>query len=502
MMIFIAKKFVLPILERLKNDRYCMLEENLKNLLFQAAKDTVRKRGVANLYAKPISRRYLTRFVEEHGIKQGNAEDTTKARVEAADDCRNAISYVALAGYVSKNIEQALTLNMDATQFCVGYDKGKMQVFHMKEDNSLPLKVLPSPHTGGDLHYFVKFYLIITAQSRQSDPVFVIADDSMDPESIDVHPFSPLTLGTSDESTAYIVFCKTRCCNDAFYVWINTTVIIPFISKLRRIGLFDESEPAYLQVDGEPKQIACYNTPTLLQALTNNNIVVGKSPASTSALFQPCDRGNMFKAAKTRLKSITDSTVKNDQRIARLTALFKDHVERAKNSHQQCNTNVDFHPLSHNHLHHGVYGLLRVHQTLMDTTSPDRIAHSFGKCGLHPFDVCTILRNSTHEWTCAEETAIMESIDALVADMELYGEVSDEKMTAMGFPRTVDKDNRVTHQRRSLLLSSAVVIQRHRVAKQAKAKTPKKRKAEHVQRLSFTIPGHVVKERNRNDSNT
>jgi hypothetical protein len=65
----------------------------------------------------------------------------------------------------------------------------------------------------------------------------------------------------------------------------------------------------WFQLDGEQVQIECYSHPATVDILRDSNIVVGKLPASTTAVTQPCDAGNCFKSAKCTLKVINDADI-------------------------------------------------------------------------------------------------------------------------------------------------------------------------------------------------
>ena len=173
-----------------------------------------------------VSDRYLYDLEQELGIQTGGAEETTDARAAAVADKRNSFAFAAMSSLVSQIVKRALILNADATQYTVGYDsKSKVKVKYIEKINGAPLKVLPVKDNNGGVLFTIKYYLLIGAAGEQSDPIFIIADDNMGPEDIDAHKIPELAVHTHPDSTAYVVFCKTRCCNAAFYKWFVVDVL-------------------------------------------------------------------------------------------------------------------------------------------------------------------------------------------------------------------------------------------------------------------------------------
>lgn len=83
-----------------------------------------------------------------------------------------------------------------------------------------------------------------------------------------------------------------------------------FIQRQKVICRLDGSTPSGLQLDGEIKQIECFNYADYLKLVDDHNVIVGKPPASTTHTTQPCDVGNCFKASKTFLAGVCDSHIK------------------------------------------------------------------------------------------------------------------------------------------------------------------------------------------------
>ncbi len=149
---------------------------------------------------------------------------------------------------------------------------------------------------------FIKFFLLINAAGDMMSPVYVIADNNMLVEELDVYNIKGLGIGAEPGSSAYLCFCKTRSCNRCFFEWLHYTVLTKAFCWLRSVYGLGEEQPVWFQLDGEPGQIACYELVALQNHLSKMNIAVEKPLASTAEVTQPCNCGNCFKGCKTMLK--------------------------------------------------------------------------------------------------------------------------------------------------------------------------------------------------------
>jgi len=183
--------------------------------LVQKRADT---RGEFGASITSVSKRTGKRIEQEMGISTGYAEKMTQARIDAVADLRNFVTYAAMLYLMAHISPHQLHLNLDATQFTVGYDSDQnIQVKYMKSEEGAPLKTAPLQNKNeGITSYFIKYYMLMSASGNVADPVYVVADDNMEENVIDVHEVPGLSLGVGF-SKAYIVFCKTRGCNRQFY---------------------------------------------------------------------------------------------------------------------------------------------------------------------------------------------------------------------------------------------------------------------------------------------
>jgi hypothetical protein len=193
-----------------------------------------KKRGINSGTVHKPSKRFFKRLDEVLLIKEANGEATTDARALATSSVRNAVAFAAMNELVVPLCTPVLILNVDATQFTVGADdNGKILVKYFERVPGKPLKVLPRKGDGG-LFYTIKYYCLVSAMGYASFPVFVIANKSMDEHAIDVHRVEGLGIGTSVNEHGYVIFCKSRLGNRAFFDWFILILLIPWVKDLRR----------------------------------------------------------------------------------------------------------------------------------------------------------------------------------------------------------------------------------------------------------------------------
>jgi len=151
------------------------------------------------------SRRTLGRLEKRLKIKTGNAELTTNARAIACADVRNAVSMCAAQHLMIPLVDHFLILNMDATQYTVGNnsnEKTKVK-FCTRPTKGKSLQVTKAKSNSGITALFIKHYLLISAGGVAADPVYLIADDNMSKEDIDVHVAFGLGNGIGLGSKGY-----------------------------------------------------------------------------------------------------------------------------------------------------------------------------------------------------------------------------------------------------------------------------------------------------------
>jgi hypothetical protein len=323
-----------------KNSTYHIRTAIFHERIFELAKARHLERGNSPLTFRAPCSKSIATYEKKMGIMSKHAEATTKARAEAVADIQNAISFAAMNFGIVPNVHSSLIINCDATQFTVGHASAN-QIEVKVLTKSECYKVLPDDTNNGITAYFIKYYLIMNASGQISHPVYVIADENMDTESIDVYRVPCLSLSCHLESTGWLVFCKTRCCNITFYRWLLKEMVIGFISSIKQRSELDEKSLSWFQLDGESIQIAPFKDEAILQLFNENNIIVGKPPASTTSITQPCDVGPCFIAVKSALKDITDKDVeKLENEKNQLKKIFNQHITKFSTKKKRCHQDI------------------------------------------------------------------------------------------------------------------------------------------------------------------
>ena len=137
-------------------------------------------------------------------------------------------------------------------------------------------------------------------------------------------------------------------------------------------------------MDGEYTQVACYNNIDIIDKLANNNIHIGKSPASTTAITQPLNAGNCFLTAKSFMKGITYAGMreKYGNKIDNMEKLCKSHIQSNNGG-----------KINYTHVKSAAYGLICSSLALQYGIKSTTIHNSFRITGIYPYNKEIILTN-------------------------------------------------------------------------------------------------------------
>jgi hypothetical protein len=188
----------------------------------------------------------------------------------------------------------------------------------------------------------------------------------MVPGTIDIHLVPGLGIGTDVQADGYVIFAKTRAVNEEFYRWWFTNIYVKFVMDLRVRYNIENATPSYFTLDGEDTQIKPLQTERMATLCAEHNIVIGKPPASTTSITQPCDVGKAFLSSKTKkrnMKSISEVLEKTMSERLRLMISSHETKVGAK--------------LPSHHVKSCVEGLQVVQYILQTTLRKDIIVESF-----------------------------------------------------------------------------------------------------------------------------
>ena len=232
---------------------------------------------------------------------------TTDARWLAARDIRNMVSMCAMIQLFKDNPPHLLA-NMDATQFNFQFATSRMATTGESRKRDQPLEKSGSAPLG----VCVKQFTLITASGHMAT-VLILAESTMGLEDFvhfGVDGFQ--VSGIYPTFPCEVCFCKTRNGNAAFYTYIFKVFLVNFVKEIRKLlpktVQNDANSKFFLIIDGEVIQSEVLQNREILNLLLDNNIVVGKGPASTSgSCGNPLDMGRLFLTLKKHARGVAAS---------------------------------------------------------------------------------------------------------------------------------------------------------------------------------------------------
>jgi hypothetical protein len=464
-----------------KTDKKLKLETpEFTKLLNEEAQATAQRHGKQYYDITAPCRQTLWRQEKRLGIASGVGEETTSARVTATSSIFNAVSFAAMNMLMVPLVRVYMICNMDATQFAVGHSSNGRVYVKYHDVDGRPKTLKSQSKRSGIVAYFVKYFLLIFADGSAGRPVYVVADDNMDAEAIDVHKVTGMGIGVDPASYGYIIFCKTRCCNVKFFEWLNGVYLFEELQLKKSIHGLGDNDMTWFQLDGEPVQIKVYSDPAMLDRLTTMGVCIGKPPASTTEITQPCDAKHCFLGPKTALKFVNASDLDGMSWLSdKLEAVFRGHEGKLGKK------------MPAHHMKLFTTGLLRIQIALQNSMRPKLIRDSFRLTGIYPLDPKQILKNCKSPIGNNELVRIMDVLPTLVRKLKVEGELFYDDFVRAGIRQTdfdERKDDLVIYRRTSCVLTNMRLVTRERLkaeaaadvkeAKAEKAAERKKRKQE------------------------
>ena len=107
--------------------------------------------------------------------------------------------------------------------------EGHAAIVKCEGDNARPATALSE----GGLGFAIKYYHFHNANGDVAPAVFIIADDTMGLKDFFFEEVVGLSHTQLVDATGYLVFTKTRNCNDAFYRWYAHYIVVPFVELCR-----------------------------------------------------------------------------------------------------------------------------------------------------------------------------------------------------------------------------------------------------------------------------
>lgn len=284
---------------------------------------------------------------------------------------------------------------------------------------------------------------------------------------------------------------RDRSCNLKFYKWLFQTVLVDFIKLQRKVNNLPEDAQAFLQLDGEAKQIEAFRLDEIAEYMEKNNVTIGKPPGSTTQTTQACDAGNCIKATKTVLGSTKDKDVKHRSStvsIIRKILVAVNEEFGGKSSKKQ---------MTSLHMGSASKGILRIQLALMRSINSTVIIHSFKKTGVWDYDlkppgfnINTIFGNAKDYCgeclTPDDIVKITAALPALVNELREKGELFETTFDNYHIRKNINADQmakndlHISRRRFCFLTNPAFLVRAHdkdvaATAKKASAASKKRK---------------------------
>ena len=259
----------------------------------------------------------------------------------------------------------------------------------------------------------------------------------------------------------YLCFCQSRAGNGPFFAWFIQNVAIVMVERCRTLhglesGPNGEFPMAFITCDGEQIVLEAALTKDVRDALHHNNIHLGKYSASCSGAHQPADRSPLFRASKTKLRSLLSKG------LVHRSVTVDRHIMNAL-AQLELKFNLDVSPGQKAKV---VFCCQAVVAAVQQTILPQFIQRGFADCGQYPPNLKKIMMQSYTEITPAQLADMGESTAADEAFFLEHGSLTEEQMDRSGLPvmdanRGVPRDQGPLHHQRSVLLTHKETLVRH-----------------------------------------
>lgn len=415
-------------------------------------------------------------LIESTNVK---GQHKTAARIDAEEDPRNCFSMIAMCYAFAKGLISAMIFNWDATQFKVCGDTSyNVEIVSCKNDGLTMPSTRQSP---GETDIFVKLYHYHNAAGNVASPVYCVACESMAADDFLVKPIIGLGSDAAIGSTGYLVFTKTRCCNEAFYRWYVREIVVPFLVDARKYNkqFHQDGSPkrGLIYCDGEAMQIKVFQEPDIIKLLNDNCIDLCKTPASCSAICQSSDAGPFFCTCKRQLATITETTYVGNMELAQAV--------------RECLADDKLRDLSTAHKRKMIEGLQQINYIVKENMKPHLIMSGYRRTGQWINNLkenyATIGLDAYANFNEAMKLCTMVGgkrmaldvlktfRDALIPAVQIFkerGRITEVEMTELGLINVtkgkLDKDERALHKQRACVMTSATITRQYQAHQKRK----------------------------------
>ena len=454
-----AKEAISELLQKRRGDQNAPNRAEFKAIVLKEVEQTSKRRNIADTRPK-LSSQSLRSYKKSMELGERVAQLKTSARIDAEKDPRNSFSIAVMIEAFCKHHSPAMLFNWDATQYALSPDKDDICVYQKGKDFG-PL----TSESGGGTFLSIKHYHFHNANGTVAPPVFVVADDSMDPEAFIWDEVSELSTSTDVNGKAYLCRCRTRNGNSAFYRWFGIFIVAPFVIDVRdrTKSKNPDGTPmrAFVTCDGEQEQIKVFQHGDLLDTFSDALIDFGKIPASCSGIHQSSDVSPLFKAIKTKIHGVETrrygSELIKNRLITVLASCGFSAAMKAKVSD----------------------GLQKVVSTIRAVMTAEMIVAGYERTGQFPVDFAVTMRQAKYTFTLLEWATMTENLPIAASNFRLTGELTEVEMDELHIPSIAEsqrnkkpKDQRLLHQQRAVIMNSVDCIAKyknHYISKETEA---------------------------------
>ena len=255
------------------------------------------------------------------------------------------------------------------------------------------------------------------------------------------------------------MFSRSRSVNEEFYRWWFSTIFTKFVIDLRILHNLSDSVPVYFTLDGEDVQIKPMRSAAIQDVCKEMNIIIGKPPASTTSISQPCDVGKVFMASKTKNKNL-----KRVQDIAE--AAMNTKLRDVLRKHD-VTTGKKF---KAHHIKAFILGIQIVQHILQTTLRKDLVSDSFSMTGQYmkstgKCDVEKILGQCKEVFTTEEVTKVWALLPTLCNILKERGEIMEKDYLPLGMSEPIvqgrrGRDDLTLNRRRFCFLTHPSLLKR------------------------------------------
>lgn len=406
-----------------------------------------------------LSKRYIRDYINNNNLNVANAEVIDKAHLVALNDPRHAASFAAMMHHLHQSVPTGLYFNVDKSRFDLRKDEQETApaVYSGKRPRSIKCDD-PYP-TGSNGNCSVHLLAIANDGGKLANMVYVVKDNQMPADAVDFYEAPMLDGSTNADGTAFLLFIGESTPNkDTALIWVFSEVLLPFIQKVRlRLGK-NNTILASLTIDGDPRQLQVITSAATRTAFSNENVIVGKFPASCTPIFQPLDVGKVFLAAKTRFRTLIEEGYAPDSEVddENLLEIFRSHRRKYPKAYKKNKMPSE----AMGSYFSDIMKCLHTAAAALRTTAVSSVVKdSFKSAGVSPFNVQTIRKKCQYRWTRDQEQLFDHAVPELSAIFARNFELKEKDFDNAHIPANNEsKDGVSVSRRRALLLFAPHVL--------------------------------------------